>query len=366
VSAGWVAGSVRARLLTRRRLGRAGARAVAAAGGTDAAVALLADSPYGRDVRAGMPADAARRAVGSVCLWHLRVLAGWLPPHGGEVVRVFAGRFELANIADSLVAMTGRQVPEPYTLGALGVAWPRVAAASTGQEVRAALAGSAWGDPGTATWPDAAVPLEARWAGWLADAIVDAPVWATGAAALVVARQLAVARPVPQAAMADLRRQLGRNWESATDLPGLAARLPRRGTWVLDGVDSPEGLWRAEGRWWQRVDGDAAATLRGARPGPDVAAAAAARLVVDVWRAQAALEAAPWGRTGVGTFDALACGSGAPAHGPDRGRGTGDTVAPDHRRGRRQRRRGAGSCRPRRRSVVPCCGISAPSGPARG
>ena len=96
-----------------------------------------------------MAADVARRAVGSVCVWHLRVLAGWLPPHGGDVVRVFAGPFELANVADRLAGLGGAQVPEPYALGALGAAWSRVVAASTPEQVRSALAGSGWGDPGT-------------------------------------------------------------------------------------------------------------------------------------------------------------------------------------------------------------------------
>ena len=146
MSAGWVAGSVRGRLLTRRRLGVAGAREVAASGGVEAAVLRLSGSPYGRDVHQGLSVEDARRAIGSVCLWHLRVLAGWLPPRGGEAVRVFGARFELVNIADRLA---GPGVgPPPYELGALAVAWPRVAMATTADEVRAVLAGSAWGDPG--------------------------------------------------------------------------------------------------------------------------------------------------------------------------------------------------------------------------
>ena len=106
--------------------------------------------------------------------------------------------------------------------------------------------------------------------------------------------------------MVDLRRQLGREWETATDVADLAARLPSAGAWVLDGVDTPDELWRAEGRWWQRVDQDAARVLRAGRPGPAMAAAAAARLVADAWRAQAALEAAPWGGEGIEVFDAVA------------------------------------------------------------
>ena len=140
MSAGWVAGGVRGRLLTRRRLGAAGAREVAGSSGVEAAIARLTRSPYGRDVREGSSVEDAQRGIGSVCLWHLRVLAGWLPPRGGEVVRVFAARFELANIADRLAGLAGG-LPPPYELGGLAVAWPRVAMAVTADEVRAVLAG---------------------------------------------------------------------------------------------------------------------------------------------------------------------------------------------------------------------------------
>ena len=74
MNASWVAGSVRGRLLNRRRLGVAGARDVAAAGSTEAAVALLAGSAYGRDVVAGMAPDGpaerwARCASGISACW---------------------------------------------------------------------------------------------------------------------------------------------------------------------------------------------------------------------------------------------------------------------------------------------------------
>jgi hypothetical protein len=172
--------------------------------------------------------------------------------------------------------------------------------------VRDVLAASAWGDPGSTDWAEAAVALEARLASWLHDAVPDAPAWAAGAAALVLARRLGAGRAVPPAAVADLRRQLGDGWVGASDLGGLAMRLPPTAAWVLDGADTPEALWRAEGRWWTRVDRDAAATLRAWHPGPQTVAAAAARLVADAWRTQAALEAASWGGVGREAFDALA------------------------------------------------------------
>lgn len=278
---------------------------MAASGGTDAALALLARSPYGRALHPGLAVDDAVRGAGSVCLWHLRVLAGWLPPQGGGVVRVFAARFELANIADRLAALGGAEAPTPYVLGGLATAWPRFTALGSADDLRAALAASPWGDPGTTGWPGAAAALEARWGSWLG-AVPGASGWAAGAAALLVARMLALGVDLPAAAIPDLRRQLGRGWEVATDLADLAARLPRAAAWVLADVGRTEDLWLAEGRWWQRIDRDAATTLRAGRPGPAVAAAAAARLVVDAWRVGAALQAAAWGGPGLEAFDAVA------------------------------------------------------------
>ena len=246
---------------------------------------------------------------GAVCLWHLRVLAGWLPPRGGGVVRTFAARFELGNIGDRLVAFDAPPAsrPPPYDLGALGIAWSRVAAAPSPEDVRAALARSAWGDPGAADWPSVAPVLEARWSTWLAAAAPpDMGHWASGHAALVAARAVASGLALPPAARGDLRRLIGRGWELAGDLGDLAERVPRSGAWVLDGVEDRAGLWKAESRWWQRVDRDAANVLRTARPGPALAAASAARLVADMRRVQSALEAVQWNTRGLEVFDAVA------------------------------------------------------------
>ena len=304
MSAGWVAASARGRLLARRRLGTVGAEELAHAGSLAAATARLAASPYGRSVAAGMTLDDAQRAVGAVCLWHLRVLAGWLPPPGDDAVRVFAGRFELVNIADRLARLAGAPVAAPYAMGSLGVAWPRVNAAVTAQEVRAALAGSVWGDPGPLEGPDVALALEARWARWLGDSLPDQPAWADGAAALVAASTLAAGRRLPAAAAGDLRRRLGTGWETAPDVAALRARLPRSAAWVLE--DGRRQLWPAEGRWWRRVDREAGAVVRRGRAGRLMVAAAAAQLVADAWRVQAALEAAAWGPAGIEAFDAVA------------------------------------------------------------
>jgi hypothetical protein len=62
VGAAWVAGTVRARAIGRRRLGAAAVRELAASPSLAEAVEALAGSPYGRYVRAGDAQWAARRA----------------------------------------------------------------------------------------------------------------------------------------------------------------------------------------------------------------------------------------------------------------------------------------------------------------
>ena len=76
MTAGWVAGSVRAASLSHRRLGAARARSLAASPDLASALVTLATSPYGLDVRVDQTRAQAQHAVGSTLMWHLRVLAG--------------------------------------------------------------------------------------------------------------------------------------------------------------------------------------------------------------------------------------------------------------------------------------------------
>ncbi|MFI5079696.1 MAG: hypothetical protein ACHQCE_01390, partial [Streptosporangiales bacterium] len=79
MSTGWVAGSVRARALARRRLGAAAARQLAASGSLADALRVLAATHYGREDLGGQTLAGAQHAVARTVLWDLRVLAGWLP-----------------------------------------------------------------------------------------------------------------------------------------------------------------------------------------------------------------------------------------------------------------------------------------------
>ncbi len=79
MSGGWVAGSVRARALARRRLGADAARELAACGSLAEALQALAATPYGRESQPGLTLAEAQHGIAAAILWDLRVLAGWLP-----------------------------------------------------------------------------------------------------------------------------------------------------------------------------------------------------------------------------------------------------------------------------------------------
>lgn len=125
MSAGWVAGSVRARALAQRRVGRAGARRIAASGSLDSALRELTGTGYGGNAHPGLEVAEAQHGVAATVLWNLRVLAGWLPRDGVAMLRTLAAWFELANV-DEMLAVRGGPAFDP---GALATAWPRLRAA---------------------------------------------------------------------------------------------------------------------------------------------------------------------------------------------------------------------------------------------
>ncbi len=306
MSAGWVAGSVRARLLTRRRLGRDGIRSLAEAASPAEVVRLLAATPYGHDVDETMSPSTARHAIAETSLWHLRVLAGWLTPQGAETVRLVAGWYEIADIEALLADLSGppsgsHPSASYFELGALGVAWPRLRGAMSPSQVRAILTSSPWGDPGGATPTEIAVGLRLSWARRLHEGVHAAEVWAAGDAALTLAREaLVFGRSLTASATVEAVRVLGRAWqqESWATPDELASLLPREARWVLEGVDDPTQLWLAEVAWQRRIEDDALRLVASGRPGPDVVAAASVLMLVDAWRVRAALEAVAWGDVG--------------------------------------------------------------------
>lgn len=310
MSAGWVAATVRARAMSRRRLGRVAVRELAAAPDLESALSRLARSPYRREVRSGMRLAEAERAVVAAALWNVRVLSGWLPRPGVSLLRVLASPVEAANVVDHLDHLVrGRAgpAPTPYRLGGLGTTWPRLAATTTPDEVRRALATSPWGDPGGTSPHEVALALRITAADRIASAVPAAADWAAGHLALLVARELAAGRvPLPQRAHDDLVLALGERVARATTLPALVEVLPRSASWALTGVASPEDLWRAEASWWTRVERDALRMVRSAGSGAEAPVGAVALLATDAWRVRAALESAARHGRALEDFDAVA------------------------------------------------------------
>jgi hypothetical protein len=268
-------------------------RALATSGSLSAAVESLAGSPYGRDVRPDSSLARAQRETGAALLWHLRVLAGWQPAAGSEAVRTLAGWFEIANVDDLLRALAGGDRPEPYRLGRLAVAWPRLSAAGSAEQVREVLATSAWGDPGGDTARTIGLAMRCAWAERVAQLSERSRYWASGGAALLLARERhAAGRSLPGPAVAPALRLLGAGWLEAASLPEAARRLPAPARWVLAGVAEPADLWQAEARWWARLERDGFALLRGPRLGLDAVVGAIAVLAADAWRVGTALEVA--------------------------------------------------------------------------
>ncbi|WP_258382440.1 hypothetical protein [Streptomyces sp. NTH33] len=215
MSAGWVAAVVRARALAARCPGRAGAREIAASTTLDDALHHLAGTPYGRYARATATLPGAQRSVTATLLWHLRVLAGWLPRGGARLLRPLASGFEIADVASRLPVRGGPGTdPEaaawqPYRLGALETAWRSLERAATPAELRAALAASPWGDPGAETPWALITGMRMAAARRTAAAVPSTRRWAQGRAALLTARERFVhRRPLPAPVRRDAAAEL--------------------------------------------------------------------------------------------------------------------------------------------------------------
>ncbi|MEU6973192.1 hypothetical protein AB0A71_36830 [Kitasatospora aureofaciens] len=297
----------RARGLLSRRLGLDGARELATAAGLGEALRVLAVTPYRRFLPPEPDLAEAQRAVSATLLWHLRVLAGWLPRSGAQAVRALAAGFETANVEDLLRSFTGAPPRRPYALGALATAWRRAAHARTPEELRAALAASAWGDPGGTDPATVAMALRMSAARRVADTVPPARRWALGRASLLTARTLfVVGRPLPGNAGRHASRLLGPAAVAAGSLEELRRALPADARWALDGIEAAADLWRAETRWWTVLDGEGRDLLRGTQYGPAPVVGAVAALSVDAWRVRAALELAAHGGAAPEVADALA------------------------------------------------------------
>ncbi len=306
MGAGWTTGGVRARALLSRRVGAAGARAIAASPSLEEAVDRVRATPYGHRLPAAVDRAGAERAVAASVLWHLRVLAGWQPRQGVVALRALAGWFEVADVVGHARALAGRDPVPAYKLGSLATAWPRLAATTSPAALRAALARSAWRDPGTAAPGALALTLAMGWAGRVA---LDAPAardWAVAGAAVLLARHRfgPGAGPGP-AALRRAEAVLGRSACAAGSWTAYLAALPGPAARTLAGLAGPGELWRAERRWWRDVEATASAQVRGPS-GPELLVGCAALLAVDARRLRAALQIAARGGGELEAFDAAA------------------------------------------------------------
>ena len=335
----WVAASVRARSMAQRRVGAGTCRGIAGSHNLRTALDRLADSAYADEVESARTLASAQRATRRTVLWQLRVLAGWLPASGARLVRSAAAAFEADNILSLALQLRREQTvqaaqpvqqmqtplnradsnpgpdpnpgsgsggdQQPFELGGLATAWPRLRTAASAEELRSALASSPWGDPG----PDAALSdvLTVVWLRRLANEAPTARSWAASTGALLSARLVLVDGSAPGERLLSLLRPLiGTGWVGADSPDTLRAALPPGTAQVLNGLQIPTELWRAEAMLAARVEMDGFRLLRAGLPGPDVVLGAMAVLAVDAWRVRAALAAAAVNAGSSEVLDAVA------------------------------------------------------------
>jgi hypothetical protein len=266
MTAGWVAGAVRARAMARRVLGADAARQLAGCQSLPEALRMLETTPLRDAAEPGLSLAAAQHAVAETILWNLRVLAGWLPRDGVSLLRLLAGWFEIANVDELLHALGGQPMGAEFQLGALATAWPRVSAAGSPAEVRHILAASAWGDPGGDTSLAIRAGLRARWVARLTGSGEPIRTWA-GAAARIAS----LATPV--------RPRLARPGRTQPALQEVPAAEP----------------WQAEADWWRRVEREGRVLLHSSVTDSGPVLGAIVVMAADARRVRASLASAARG-----------------------------------------------------------------------
>ncbi|HEU5333368.1 MAG TPA: hypothetical protein VFU73_11395 [Actinocrinis sp.] len=300
MSAGWVAGTVRARELLTCAIGVAGTSRLAEAPTLAAAAAELAGTAYQHLLPEDASAAQAERAVEDTALWNLRVLAGWLPRTGVAVLRVVAADFEIRNVADKLRALAAGPVVAPYRLGAPATAWGRASSATSLAELRGIVSASPWGRCESDTPADLVADLRLSGAVRLAALHTATRPWGAAAAALAIARQrFLIGRPLAPATRARAAQVLGIAAVDAEDWNAFNALLPKpNARWVMEGIDDSARLWVAEERWWARVESDARALAHAPGFGMEPALGCAVVLLADARAVRGALCTAARGGRG--------------------------------------------------------------------
>ncbi|MFG2302561.1 hypothetical protein [Actinacidiphila glaucinigra] len=307
MSAVQVAGAVRARSMLSRCLAPAAVADVAASTTLRQALARLTATPYRHDLAPAAGLAEAQRSVAATLLWHLRVLAGWQSRSGAAAVRLLASGFEIVCIEAHARALQAGVPPcPPYRLGTLNTAWRPISATASPGGLRSALAASAWGDPGAPTAAALATSLRVSAAQRIATAVPGAAAWASGRLALLVARETyLMGREVPGPAARRAARTIGPAAMRALSYGDFVRCLPVDARWAVSGIEEPGELWRAELRWWDRVERDGRGLLRRAALGFAPVLGAVALLSVNAWRVRAALELAARGGGDPEALDAV-------------------------------------------------------------
>jgi hypothetical protein len=188
----------------------------------------------------------------------------------------------------------------------LAIGWARLSGAANVAELCDRLATTAWGRPDDETPHTIGLTLRATLLQNAAATLPDCRDWITSAAAVLLARERSHGFPLPARAARSLATLLGGPALAATNLEDLIPALPAATRWMFDGVATDDDLWRAESRWWSRVESDGFEWLRSARFGPTPVIGAVAVMAADAWRVRAALTAVANGAPGLEEFDALA------------------------------------------------------------
>jgi hypothetical protein len=276
MTAGWVAGTVRAQAMARRVLGADSARQAASCRSLQEAQRMLRSTSFRGAAEPDLSLAAAQHAVAETILWDLRVLAGWLPRDGVSLLRLLAGWFEIANVDELLLTLAGQPSGTEFQLGALATAWPRLSEARSATELRHGLAASAWGDPGGATSRDIRAGMRTRWAARVAGSGHRTWAWATSAAAVA---------------------SLAGPGSPRQDRPG----RPRS---MLAAVPAAEP-WLAEADWWRRVEREGRVLLQSSATDSGPMLGAVVVMAADGRRVRAALASAARGGLALEAYDAV-------------------------------------------------------------
>jgi hypothetical protein len=301
MSAGWVAGTVRARAMARRVLGAGAARDLAASPSLADAQQRLRATPFRAAAEQGLSLDETQHAVAASILWNLRVLAGWLPRDGVSLLRLLAGWFEIANVDELLQAVAGRPTGATFQLGALATAWPRLSEVGSAPEVRHALAASAWGDPGGDTTADIRLGMRTRWAARIAASGDRAGAWAAAAVAQLgelPGPARTGARAEPGAGRARAGTGLGRPVRAGKAATARPIAPQAAGASLVP-------PWQAEADWWRQVERDGRALLRSSQTSSEPVLGAVVVMAADARRVRAALGCAARDGRALEAYDAV-------------------------------------------------------------